>query len=100
MAAVDSLMVEFRPSAVRVSDAETAACYAKGTKIRTPSGNVPIERLAVDDLVLGRFAGATPVVWVGHRHLDCRRYPAQSKAWPVRILAHAFAPRVPERDVR
>jgi hypothetical protein len=81
------------------SGAEAAACFAAGTRIRAARGEVSIERLAIGDHVLARFAGATPVVWIGHRHIDCRRHPAPSLVLPVRISAHAFAPRMPERDL-
>ena len=83
---------------VKVSGAQ-AACYAAGTRIRTVKGDVPVEQLSVGDSVVARFAGAAPIVWIGHRHVDCRRHPAPSQVWPVRVSAHAFAPRMPERDL-
>ncbi|WP_209436170.1 Hint domain-containing protein, partial [Methylobacterium platani] len=39
------------------------------------------------------------IVWVGHRPLDLRRHPQPEWAQPVRIPAHAFAPRLPHLDV-
>ena len=74
-------------------------CFATGTRIKTPGGDVPVERLAAGDLVDAMHAGATRVVFVGHRHVICRRHPSPASVWPVLVRAHAFAPRMPERDL-
>lgn len=84
---------------VGVSGAAAAACYVAGTKIRTVSGDVPVEQLAAGDIAWAHFAGNAPVVWIGHRHVDCRRHPDPPKVWPVRVAAHAFGPRLPHRDL-
>ena len=76
-----------------------AACFAAGTLIKTPSGEVPVEHLAVGDIVNAHFAGTAAVIWIGHRHIDCRRHPQPAKVRPVRISAHAFAPGMPARDL-
>jgi len=74
------------------------ACFAAGTRIATPTGEVAVEALSVGDLVRIR-GGAAPVVWIGHRHVDCRRHPAPNSVWPVRIAPHAFAPNRPSRPL-
>jgi Hint domain len=84
---------------VKVSGVAAAACYAAGTRIKTEAGEVPVEQLVVGDIVQARFAGNTPVVWLGHRHVNCRRHPDPVSVWPVRISAHAFGPRMPARDL-
>jgi hypothetical protein len=84
---------------VKVTGVTAASCYAAGTRIRTETGEVPVEQLVAGDIVRARFAGNTPVVWLGHRRVDCRRHPDPAKVWPVRISAHAFGPRMPERDL-
>ena len=76
-----------------------AACFAAGTRIRTAHGEVPVEQLAVGDRVHTRFAGVVPIPWIGQRRLDCRRHHAPDEVRPVRILAAAFAPGVPSRDL-
>ena len=76
-----------------------AACYAAGTRIRTPRGDVPIEALQVGEPVLTRFAGTARIRWIGTRRIDCRRHPDPAEVRPVRIAAGAFGPGVPGRDL-
>ena len=83
---------------VTVSGVQTA-CFAAGTRIRTGAGEMLVEDLAVGDIVHARFAGTVPVVWIGHRHVDCRHHTQPLEVWPVRIAAHAFGPRMPHRDL-
>jgi T5SS/PEP-CTERM-associated repeat protein len=51
----------------------------------------------------GRGAGggvsAQPIIWIGHRTIDCARHPDPRKVWPVRIAAGAFGPNRPCRDL-
>ena len=82
------------------STAIQLACFAAGTRLATARGTVPVESLRDGDLMLlADGAEALPVVWIGHREIDCRRHPAPHKVWPVRIAAGAFAPGVPARDL-
>ncbi len=50
-------------------DADTyiLVCFAEGTLIRTPHGEVPVELLVAGDLVWTRDAGMQPIRWVGSR---------------------------------
>ena len=84
---------------VKVSGVQAASCYAAGTRIKTQAGEIPVERLVAGDIVLAHFAGTAPVIWVGHRHVDCAHHADPSSVWPVRISAHAFGPRMPSRDL-
>jgi hypothetical protein len=40
-------------------------CFCRGTLIRTPSGDVPVEALAVGDRILTLSGEAQPIVWIG-----------------------------------
>lgn len=87
-----------RPDAVSGTDV-VVACFAAGTRIATTAGEVAVEALRVGDRVESAFGGTVPVVWLGWRRVDCRRYSRPAAVWPVRIAAGAFAPRVPRRDL-
>jgi hypothetical protein len=80
-----------------------APCFVAGTRIRTERGEVPVEELREGDNVLtyasdGKFA-AHPVIWIGHRKLDCRRHPKPQNVWPVCISKGAFGPASPRRPL-
>ena len=75
------------------------ACYAAGTRILTAQGEVQVEHLAVGDMVRACFAGLARIKWIGQRRIDCRRHPDPQQVWPVRIVAGAFGPDQPCRDL-
>ncbi len=75
------------------------ACFAAGTSIATPDGDIAVEQLRAGDLVRSHFGGAVPVQWIGHRHIDCARHPDPAAVNPVRIRAGAFGPATPARDL-
>ncbi|WP_425101063.1 Hint domain-containing protein [Tropicibacter sp. S64] len=60
-------------------------CFTKGTLIRTPRGEVPIERLRVGDLVVTRDNGPQPLIWTGRRHVGRGKLIRMPKLLPVRI---------------
>jgi autotransporter passenger strand-loop-strand repeat protein len=78
---------------------ETVPCFVAGTLILTDRGEVPIEELAIGDHVMTHEGEAAPILWIGHRRIDCDRHAAPAKVWPVRIAAHAFGPGSPHRDL-
>ena len=82
-----------------VSGTQITECFAAGTRIATPEGETAVEDLATGDRVLARFAGVTPIQWVGHRHVDCTRHPNPETVWPVRVSAGAFGANLPNRDL-
>ena len=60
---------------------------------------MPVEALAVGDLVETASGALRPVAWLGHRVVDCRRHPRPGEVMPIRIAAHAFGPDRPARDL-
>ncbi len=72
-------------------------CFAAGTRIATPRGEVRVQDLCVGDLVLTISGRLQPVEWIGRRSLDCRRHAAPRQIRPIRIAPHAFGENRPKR---
>jgi T5SS/PEP-CTERM-associated repeat protein len=77
----------------------SVACFAAGTRIRTPSGLRDVAALSVGDHVLTLSGAIKPIRWLGNRHVDCRRHPDPRAVWPVRVCRDAFGPGAPLRDL-
>ncbi len=71
------------------------ACFVKGTRLLTPSGEVRIETLQVGDEVCLYGGGAKPILWIEGRHVT-----AGGKRTPVLIAAGALGGGLPLRDLR
>jgi hypothetical protein len=79
---------------------ELAACFAEGTEIATKRGMVAVEALREGDRVrTARDGKFRPIIWLGHRRVDCRRHPAPAQVWPVRVAVGTFGPDRPYRDL-
>jgi hypothetical protein len=76
------------------------ACFAAGTCICTERGAVAVETLRVGDRVHTLSESPLwPVVWIGHRSVNCAHHPIPWQVWPVRVVAAAFGPGQPYRDL-
>ena len=78
--------------------AATEVCYASGTLIRTPHGDVRVELLNEGDAILTAAGEPRAVKWVGRRKLR-RDFARQINYETVRIAAHAFGPDRPSQDL-
>ena len=74
------------------------ACFSAGTRITTPTGPVAIEDLQVGDVVITLDGGHAPIIWLGHRSLQCGRHPRPHDVQPVRVRQGAFGA-APGRDL-
>ncbi|OBX36629.1 hypothetical protein A8U91_00972 [Halomonas elongata] len=74
----------------------THNCFAAGTMIATPDGEVPVESLSIGDLVLTASGEAVPVKWIGRQSVH--RLFSAGRA-PVRIREGALASGVPNQDL-
>jgi hypothetical protein len=80
----------------------TAVCYARGTMIRTPDGELPVERLRPGKQVITLVDGeAVPrtVTWLGHRRIGLAGHRHPETVAPIRILRDAVADDMPHRDL-
>ncbi|WP_158743660.1 Hint domain-containing protein [Acidisphaera sp. L21] len=82
-----------------VALAEGIACYVAGTQILTVRGEVAVEALAPGDMAVTANGAHRPIIWMGHRRLDCRNHPRPATVWPVRVEAGAFGRGLPHHDL-
>ncbi len=74
-------------------------CFAKGTLLRTVTGDKPVEQVTSGDLVWTQDAGYQPVRWIGSRYLSAQDLEDHPKLMPVRIRAGALGCGLPKRDL-
>ena len=74
-------------------------CFAAGTRIATPRGGIPIERLKAGDSVTTVSGKPRAIEWIGHRTVDCRRHAVPERVKPIRVAAHAFGENHPKRPL-
>lgn len=76
-------------------------CFAAGTRILTPQGEVLIEQLRRGDLVVTRDNGAQAIVWIGSRHVsgpELERNPKLKPIWISHSVTGGDAPMVVSRQ--
>lgn len=79
--------------------ASAAPCFAAGTLIRTPRGDVAVETLTSGDLVIVAGGETRSVKRIGHSDVDFRAMPNARDTLPIRIAAEAFGPGRPSQDL-
>jgi len=85
---------------ITVGADNSAPCFIEGTLITTSSGEHPVERLEIGTTIPTVIGGQNaPIIWIGHRTVDCRRHKNPKSVWPVRIRRHAFGPNRPHADL-
>jgi hypothetical protein len=75
------------------------ACFAAGTRILTPHGEVAVETFSPGDMVTTSSGATRRLIWVGHRRIACGAHPHPDEVMPIRISAGAFALGMPKRDL-
>jgi hypothetical protein len=77
----------------------TVSCFRRGTRIATPDGEVPVERLRIGDRVLTAGGGVRPVKWLGRRSYSRALVAEQRQLRPVRFAVGALGHGLPRRPL-
>jgi len=76
-----------------------AACYLRGTRIRTPGGDRPVEDLRIGELISIHGGEALPLKWIGRRAYRDWLAIGNADVQPILFKAGSLADRVPARDL-
>ncbi len=76
----------------------TAVCFCAGTRITTPTGEVPVEHLSIGATVLTASGEARPITWFGAGRVLATS-GRRNGATPVIVRRGALAENVPHRDL-
>jgi hypothetical protein len=77
---------------------DLVVCFAVGTQIGTPAGEVPVQNLTIGDLVQTAHNGPRKVVWIGKGKVLATQ-GRRTAATPVIVRKDAVADNVPNRDL-
>ncbi|WP_293868713.1 Hint domain-containing protein [uncultured Alsobacter sp.] len=86
-------------SASQVQDATDPPCYLRGTLIRTATGEVPVESLAIGDMVMTLDGAARPVKWIGRRTYAPSVMARSPKLTPVCFRKGSLGANLPHSDL-
>jgi len=75
-------------------------CFARGTRLLTPAGYVPVQDLRPGQLVVTAAGAAEPIRWIGWRTIDLTDHARPEAIRPIRVTAGAFGEGVPAREVQ
>ena len=76
-----------------------APCFLRGTLIRTPLGETPVETLSVGDRIVKLSGSVQSITWIGIGRKRVTR-GQRSAATPVLVRKGALGDNVPHRDLR
>lgn len=74
----------------------TQVCFAAGTMIATPNGEVAVEELSIGDIILTASGTQVPVKWIGRQTVGPL---AAANNLPVCVRQDALAPGTPNQDL-
>lgn len=91
-------IIDAAKNTTTVTNTDLVICFYAGTRIATPNGEVAVETLRADDLVLTTDGEARPVIWLGRQTVS-RVFADPARVLPIRIVAGALADGLPVRDL-
>jgi hypothetical protein len=89
----------FQLSSDNASGTDIVVCFAAGTMIDTPAGEMRVEKLVAGDLVTTLHNGARPVKWIGKGNVLSTR-GRRTAATPVIVRKGALGKNQPHADLR
>lgn len=89
---------QFYPSAL-VPDPANPVCFAAGTRILTQRGEVPVEELAIGDMVFTLDRGLQPLRWINARKFQHYALSFAPHMRPIRICRGALGEGLPAQDL-
>jgi T5SS/PEP-CTERM-associated repeat protein len=97
------LLGSYQQSDFAISGGEVVVvCFLRGTMIRTPDGELPVEKLRPGKQVITLIDDEEvpqTVIWLGHRRISLAGHPRPETVAPIRIKRDAFADGMPHRDL-
>lgn len=82
-----------------ITSGDATLCLTEACGVRTSTGVMRADALAVGTLVWTLDHGYQPIRWIGTSNLSVRDFELHPNKKPVRFAAHALGPNVPSRDV-
>ena len=83
---MDNIFADAGTTFVASGDEIVAVCYARGTMIRTPDGELPVEKLRPGKQVITLAGGEEipkTVTWLGHRRINIAGHPRPETVAPI-----------------
>jgi hypothetical protein len=82
-----------------VTEDTSPPCYCRGTRIRTPAGEVAVETLRIGDRIMTADGDALPLKWIGRRNYRDWLAVGNADVQPILFKAGSIADHVPARDL-
>jgi hypothetical protein len=82
-----------------IEESDYTPCYCRGTRIRTPKGQIAVENLKIGDRVTTADGEILPIKWIGRRSYRDWLAVGNPEVQPIRFKAGSIADRVPARDL-
>jgi hypothetical protein len=102
--ATEAEMNDFGKGAIDIQDhddtpAPSPVCFARGTMIATPRGEMPIELLSAGDMVMTSSGKSVRLEWISLSHFSYAEMLFNKRVCPVLVPKNHFGPDKPHTDL-